>query len=62
MLRVDDLEVCLRITLNQNQRKRALKKLITAISWMPINKGKEIWQESRCHMGRIADSLENIQE
>ena len=58
MLRLDDLEVYLKIVLEEYRRTRTINRLVTSISWMPISKGREIWQESRYTMIHIANSLE----
>eukprot|EP01022_Parablepharisma_sp_SALTPOND_P019326 TRINITY_DN3280_c0_g1_i1.p1 TRINITY_DN3280_c0_g1~~TRINITY_DN3280_c0_g1_i1.p1 ORF type:complete len:2565 (+),score=223.09 TRINITY_DN3280_c0_g1_i1:134-7828(+) len=62
LIRVDDVEVYLRIILTEQQKARTVERLVTSIGWLPVSKGKEIWLESRCSMQKIAEAIESEQE
>ena len=58
MLRLDDLEVYLRIRLMEYKKTRTIGRLMINAGWMPISKGPEIWQQSRYKMIDVANNLQ----
>lgn len=52
----------LKITLQEYRKTRAINRLVTAIGWLPISKGRDMWQESRYSMIDIASSLQSSYE
>jgi hypothetical protein len=57
MIRLDDIEVYLRITLPTLKKSRTLNRLVCAIGWLPLSRGKQIWMGSRETMSKVANQV-----
>jgi len=59
LLKLDDIEVCIRTKFIEAQKTRTINELVNKVGWLSISKGNSIWQQSCYSITAITKILED---